>query len=401
MGALLKFRARQLPDKTWTVNVPPRLSETGKRQRRFFPTKAAAFSFIEELKSREAYTLVIPELSVPQLYDAAEAFKLLGDRTDVRLADSVRLYLEIEGTRQRSVSLKNLFEQYVATRVKDRSHQYILTLERACRWMAPLHHRLVCDLTREEVLASFEGLSESTRNFLRQMLRVVLGYGQAAGYLKELPIRPIDFRRTNRNREEVQVMTPGDVRQLLETCLASVPDMFPLVLTETFCGVRSAEVARLSWNDIDLLRNRLTIRAAVSKTNAGRTIDLQPVAVAWFGRYIELGHPRTGPFTTLLATGGVSSRMRGLRFMLGYRGKNGAKGEAKTWRPGLLRDTFASCHLAYFDSIDKLLKEMGHTNFAMTRNHYLGAVTKEQASEFWNLFPSSGEKIVQLPVASN
>jgi len=57
------------------------------------------------------------------------------------------------------------------------------------------------------------------------------------------------------------------------------------------------------------------------------------------------------------------------------------------WTPGSLRDAFCSYHLAQFGSIDLLIQEGGHTDFRVTKNHYLGIVTPEAAAEFWNLAP--------------
>jgi integrase len=229
-------------------------------------------------------------------------------------------------------------------------------------------------------------------------LRAILRFGRDAGYLKDIPLKSVDTPTRDRVGEVV-IMPPAEVRRILEMTLSYMPELFAMVLVQIFCGVRTAEACRLRWADVDLLRERLTIRATVSKTRAGRTITLMPCAVAWFQHYIEQGHPHTGPFTTL-SHSTTCQRMPSLHRLLGYAGAYSSNPGKQSWHPGILRDTFASCNLAYHDSIDRLIREMGHTNFSTTRNHYLGLVTKEVAAEFWNLFPSSGDKIVPLPVIS-
>jgi integrase len=393
--ASLKLQPSQLPDKTWRVNIPPWLSDKRKRERRFFPTRNAAVVFIEELKARRDNASLRLELSAPQLCQAQEAFALIGDRTDIRLPDAVAHYIGVLANRQYSITLAELFHQFTTTKSISRSKGYLSGVRGVQRRMSTLEDRLVCDITREDILPLFEGLSPITRNRCLVDLRSVLNWGIKSAYLKELPIRKADFLEY-KPYQSVIVMPPGEVRCILEGTLCMMPELFPLIAVETFCGIRPAEAARLMWNDIDLLRGQVTIRATIAKTFSARVIKLMPCALAWFGAYIEAGHPHTGPLTKYTPITVSALYMRSLRRMLGYQ----ASGE-KAWKPGILRDTFASCHLAHHDSCERLTREMGHRSFTTTQDHYLGAVTKEEAAEFWNLFPSSGEKIVQLPIQTS
>jgi integrase len=393
-----KFQPRQLPNKTWLVEVIPALSPKGRRERRYFPTRSAALAFAEELKTRRDNLAFRPELSAAQLVEAETAFKLLGERTDLRLPDVVASYLATEARQQESVTLHKLFEEYKAARTHtSRAHlrRINLTIER----VAPLLDRMVCDIRRHEVLACTETLTPGTRAQDMANLRAVLNFGHEAGYLEVVPLRRMDTPQRGRSSGEVVLMAPTEVRRILEVTLAYVPDMLPFLVAQVFCGVRTAEVCRLSWADVDLVRKRLTIRAAVSKTKTGRTIALMPVCVAWFQAYIEAGHPHTGPFTNLTENT-AKQRMSPLHRLLGYKGPRDRTPDRQIWKQGILRDSFASYSFAYHDSIDRLTKEMGHTSFSMTRNHYLGVATLEAAEEFFNIFPTKGDKIVSMPVAS-
>jgi integrase len=53
------------------------------------------------------------------------------------------------------------------------------------------------------------------------------------------------------------------VRRLLAAALDHDPGLLPLLLIETFCGVRPEEAVRVLWTDLDLLHGRLTIGAAI------------------------------------------------------------------------------------------------------------------------------------------
>jgi integrase/recombinase XerD len=170
------------------------------------------------------------------------------------------------------------------------------------------------------------------------------------------------------------------VRRLLAAALDHDPGLLPLLLIETFCGVRPEEAVRVLWTDLDLLHGRLTIRAAISKTGTARSIELAPCALAWF-EHCAVG---MGPIVSDLESR-LRTRLRKIRYHAGYRGAS------SRWTPGSLRDAFCSYHLAYYGSIDRLITEAGHTDMRTTKNHYLGLVTKKAAAEFWNLFPPGGK----------
>jgi len=247
-------------------------------------------------------------------------------------------------------------------------------------------------VTRKDIASALGGLPDSSRNNVLRALRAVFRFGVDLGYLKELPVRRNDFAEIKRT--EIDVLPVGKIRRLLEAALEHDPALLPLLLVETFCGIRPAEAARIQWTDLDLLYKRVTIRAMVSKTGTARSIELAPCALAWFQAYAAAKDAQTSGPIVPWSESLLRSRLRKIRYHAGYRG-NGAK-----WTAGALRDAFCSYHLAHHGSIDRLITESGHTDLQTTKDHYLGLVTKEAAAEFWNLFPPPKEKIVQFKGAA-
>src|SRR4029077_5564455 len=129
-------------------------------------------------------------------------------------------------------------------------------------------------------------------NNMLRTLRALFRYGHDLCYLEEVPVRRSDFAPIKRT--QVEVLPVGKIRRLLEVALEQDPALLPLLLVETFCGVRPAEAVRILWSDINLVRGRLTIRAAISKTGTARSIQLAPCALAWF----RLCAPAGGPIIT-------------------------------------------------------------------------------------------------------
>jgi len=385
MARPLELEPYRMASGRWQVNVIARLSSTGKRQRITFATKQAALAHIEELKARRDNIAAVDRtLSPAQLLDASAALDLLAEHPLVNLADAARAYLELAKTRGASVTVAELFELFRQAK-KHKSPSYQRDIRWASDRMAPFKEKLACDVTRNDVALALAGLPDSSRNNVLRALRALFRYGHDLGYLKELPVRRNDFVEIERT--EIDVLPVAKIRRLLEAAFKHDRELLPLLLIETFCGVRAAEAARVRWSDIDLLRGRLTIRVAISKTGTARPIKLEPCVLAWFGTCKTATSGAIAPWPETI----LRSRMRKLRYLAGYR-RAGTR-----WIPGSLRDAFCSYHLAHFASIDRLITESGHTDLRTTKDHYLGLVTKEEAADFWNLFPTAKEKIVGFP----
>jgi integrase len=62
------------------------------------------------------------------------------------------------------------------------------------------------------------------------------------------------------------------------------------------------------------------------------------------------------------------------------------------WPQDCLRHSFASYHLAMFESAEKTALQMGHNSTDMLFRHYRELVTKEQAEKFWALMPRTVDR---------
>jgi integrase len=383
MARPLELEPYRLPSGRWQVNIIARLSPIGKRQRITFPSKQAALAKVEELKARRDNIAAVNRTLLPaQLLDAAAALDLLADHPLVSLSDAARAYLEVAKTRSASVTVAELFGLFRDAR-KDCSDSYKRDIRWASDRLQPFGQKLVSDLTRRDIAVALNGMPDSSRNNVLRGLRAVFNYAKDLEYLKEVPVRKNDFIRIKRT--EIDVLPVAKIRRLLETAHEHNSALLPLLVIETFCGVRPDEAVRVLWTDIDLIRNRLTIRAAISKTGTARSIELAPCAVSWFQAYATADDAKiTGLITPWTGTP-LRSRMRKIRYLAGYR-----RAEAH-WTPGSLRDAFCSYHLVHYGSIDRLITESGHTNLRTTKDHYLGLVSQEEATEFWNLIPSAGD----------
>jgi len=221
-------------DNAYRVSVPPRLSSTGKREQKSFKKKADALVFAEQVKARKDNfgILLSGQMSPAQVAEAAEALNLLAP-INVSLLDAVREYLRVYEHRSQSVSLEQLFEQFIASRStkKKREQELRQTLSK----FADKTIR-VCDLDQKHIQAAFTSLTNSSLESHLRKLGTVLNYGQQKGYLKENPVNRID--KPEVERDDVQVANVETVRALFADALANDTGMIPFLAFSFFCGVR-------------------------------------------------------------------------------------------------------------------------------------------------------------------
>src|SRR5205823_12582857 len=86
----------------WVVNLPPLLSSTSKRERRYFDTKKAAKEFCAQQRIRlENYGTASTNLPAGKIEEAAAAFAKL-DGTGIGLLEAVEQVLHSKLTRDKS-----------------------------------------------------------------------------------------------------------------------------------------------------------------------------------------------------------------------------------------------------------------------------------------------------------
>ena len=177
------------------------------------------------------------------------------------------------------------------------------------------------------------------------------------------------------------VLTPPQVRQLLESALVSDPSACRCLAVRFFAGLRTSEAVNLEEKEI--LPGFVEVTAAKAKTRRRRLVRILPVLRAWLAVTAAAGGRLPLPqFNNRLAAvvklGGVP------------------------WAPGAARHSFASYHLARFRSSASTALECGHTE-AILFSNYREIVTPAAARAFFGLFPGGkiGHRGTEAPRPEN
>jgi integrase len=381
-----KFEPTELPSRkaqglaAWVVNVPAHLSETGKRQQLFFDTKKLADIECSRIKAKkDRFGLSLMNLSQEQLQQATAAFKLL-DPFQVELLDAVNEFISGHKQRTASISFKDLFEQFLATK-SDRNPAYLRELRITLNRFPDLHGQTVCDITSHELDELLAPLSPGARNPILRYWRAVFNHGIKRGYLIKNPVGGLDFVR--RPRKEVTTVPFGQVTKMLHHALKNDLELLPYLTLGFFCGIRpDGELPELEWSDI--VEGQVVIRPEVSKTNRRRFVDLSDNAKAWLSAYVALGGIMAGKVTKYNESELRTHRTTNWSRAVGVTEEGKPK---QKWPQQGMRHTYCSNWLAQNKDVNKLVLQSGHDSVDTMWRAYHKGVTEAEAAKFWAINP--------------
>jgi integrase len=174
-----------------------------------------------------------------------------------------------------------------------------------------------------------------------------------------------------------EIFTVDELSSLLEAANCTAPDVLPLLAIGAFAGLRDAEIKRLDWNEVDLARGHIEIKAAKAKSARRRIVPISPNLAAWLRPYAGI--------KGRLAPVGARKKLDRIR-----------KAACLTrWPKNGLRHSFASYRLAAIQDAPRVASELGHTSPQMLYSTYRELVLPEEAERYWKIAPKgTAENVV-------
>lgn len=378
--SLAPKRDRKRKTSQWWISIPPKLSETGKRQKRFFKTKELAVGEAQRIKVRqENHGIAAKILGPAEEQQSASALKLLRDGgVETQLTEIVSQYLEVNHQRNKSVALLYAWEHYERRRDKRFSVTHLKNLSWTKLKLSPLHGTLLSDLTTSQINDCFAGHSPTYRNALIRITRAVLNWSMKGDrkWLKHNPADDCEFD-LEEPLGEPEIYTPDNIRRLIHATVNIEPRLVSTMALMTFAGIRpdqsDGEIVRIEWKDINLVddHRRIELPALASKTRKNRTILVRPALESW----LTWHHRNIGNSQGLICPHKGSALRRKIRSVFQTAGVTRIQDG--------LRHSFAS-YLAALEDLDTVEKELGHTGGrTVLEKHYRKNVQKVDALKFW------------------
>ena len=173
--------------------------------------------------------------------------------------------------------------------------------------------------------------------------------------------------------------TPSDVKRIMKT---AKPDLVPYLALGMFGGLRSTEILKLRWRDVDFELAEVRVNVGQSKVKGRRIVHMQ----SSLGQFL------------------VPFRGKSKEFVVPYRQENLQRWtrnlfkelEIKTIHQGA-RHSFAMYHLASH-SLDETMEELGYTESAPLHKYYRGLTNRrrEQAEKYFSIAPLNQADIIPI-----
>lgn len=234
-----------------------------------------------------------------------------------------------------------------------------------------LARRRVRSITPQECAGYIEQAFDTPRQ--RQKARLILSgvFGTAVkrGWCDANPVARVEAPRVV--EKPVPILTPQEIEQITTTaktyqsgsCAAAVGMML-------YAGIRPHEVARLTWEQVDLQERAIYIMPRHSKTGGARRVTIHKPLLRILRAHKRADGEKICPANWLY-------HWRELRRAAGW------DSPARRWLQDALRHTFASYHLSHFRSYAELQLEIGHRDATLLRTRYVDQRAVVNAGAFW------------------
>jgi len=165
---------------------------------------------------------------------------------------------------------------------------------------------------------------------------------------------------------DVAIFTPEEMERILHTSGRRLTT--PFLAIGAFAGLRSAEIQRLDWKNVNFERRFIEVRAETCKTRARRLVPITDNLAAWL-RPFALS---SGPVVPYRVIAKATARI--------------AIQAGVTWKKNALRHSFVSYRLASTNDGAKTALEAGHNQSILFR-HYRELVEPRMAEKWFAIMP--------------
>jgi integrase len=308
----------------------------------------------------------------------SEARKLLNG---VSLIDAARFYSRHHGQGITRKPVADAVDAMIAAKTaKGVSVVYRADLIYRLGTFKEAFHCDVNALTPDDVKAFFEsrlaGLSARSHNNFLRTVRTFLGFAQNHGWLSKESDLLARVEKRSEKPTPVEIFTPGQLAALFKH---ASPEFAPCLALGAFAGLRSEEILRLDWSDVERRPGFIEVAAHKAKTAARRIVPLADNLARWLAQ-----SPRNGARLWPQSKDCFFHAMR----------DTAANAKIK-WEQNALRHSFISYRLAEVQDVNRVALEAGNSPQMIFR-HYRELVTPEQARTWFSITPAVSNKIIAI-----
>ena len=188
-----------------------------------------------------------------------------------------------------------------------------------------------------------------SRNNVRQAVVTLFNFARRRGYLpKGETTEAADVETVRDHEGEIAILTPAELSKLLRKSKPLYQLYFALA---AFTGIRSAELLRLEWSEVNLEKGHIEVKARKAKTATRRLIPIQPNLAKWLAPYRG-------------SKGKLFQSRRTVDYAIRF-----AKRIGIPWTANVLRHSYATYRLSMLPDAARVALEMGNSPAKLFTNY--------------------------------
>jgi integrase len=207
-------------------------------------------------------------------------------------------------------------------------------------------------------------LGATTKNDMRRVLGTCGNWAEKQGHLVKGSNPFMGMVRYKEEKAAVSIFTPEQIASLLTKADATLR---PFIALGAFAGLRTAELQRLGWSEVDLDRGFITVAASKAKTRRRRLVPISDNLKLWLTPLRQA----SGPICVHVCAQHAAR----------------TKCEGFGWAKNGLRHSFISYRLAILHDTARVALEAGNSP-AVIFAHYRELVTPEEAKAWFEVKPN-------------
>lgn len=310
----------------------------------------------------------------------AEAKKIL---SGFSLSDAARFYMRHHGSDIKPKTVAEAVAEMIAAKTeKGVSPTYLADLRYRLGAFSGAFHCNVNAIVPDDLRDFLNGLKLAPRGFNNTLatLCTFFAFSKDRGWLSKESDLLAGIEKRREKSVPVEIFTPSEMGELLTHCSL---DLRPCLALAGFAGLRSEEILRLDWSDLERRAGFIEIAADKAKTAARRLVPLAPNLVQW----IALSEPRDGRvwkhgkgwfFESMRDTVRAINKER--------QEKQKRKFTPFVWKANALRHSFISYRLAEIQDVNRVALEAGNSP-RMIFQHYRELCTPSDAKAWFSIGP--------------
>jgi len=213
-----------------------------------------------------------------------------------------------------------------------------------------------------------------TRRNLRMSVITLFHFARDRGHLPKGDTEADQVKRPKERGGRIGFFKPAALAQLLS---AAEGEIALYVALGAFTGIRSAELLRLDWSDINFDRQHITVGADKAKTATRRLVPIAPNLRNWLAPY-------RGSSGRVFRSEKAAARAIAFAKKLGF-----------AWPNNVLRHSYATHRLALTADAARVALEMG-TSPAMLFSNYRELADEHEAKAWFAISPRRPRNVVAL-----